>query len=216
MRALFLGPPGSGKGTQAARLSARRSLPHVSSGDLLRAAAASGSPIGLQAKGYMDRGELVPDTLVLALLFDRLAAPDCGGGFLLDGFPRTEAQAGALEGRLGRGERAALDRALRFLLADEAVLERMSGRRSCKQCGAPYHVRFRPPRVEGRCDRCGGDVVRRADDAPEVVRERLALHRRDEASLVEFYRRRAVLREVEASGSIEEVAGRVELLLEGA
>lgn len=216
MRALFLGPPGSGKGTQAARLSARRSLPHVSSGDLLRAAAASGSPIGLQAKGYMDRGELVPDTLVLALLFDRLAAPDCGGGFLLDGFPRTEAQAGALEGRLGRGERAALDRALRFLLADEAVLERMSGRRSCKGCGTPYHVRFRPPRVEGRCDRCGGDVVRRADDAPEVVRERLALHRRDEAGLVEFYRRRAVLREVEASGSIEEVAGRVELLLEGA
>jgi adenylate kinase len=216
MRALFFGPPGSGKGTQAARLSARRTLPHVSSGDLLRAAAASGSPIGLQAKGYMDRGELVPDTLVLALLFDRLAAPDCGGGFLLDGFPRTEAQAGALERRLGRGERAALDRALRFLLADEAVLERMSGRRSCKACGTPFHVSFRPPKVEGRCDRCGGDLVRRADDAPEVVRERLAVHRRDEAGLVEFYRRRAVLREVEASGSIEEVAGRVELLLEGA
>ncbi|MCI0587752.1 MAG: nucleoside monophosphate kinase [Planctomycetes bacterium] len=216
MRALFFGPPGSGKGTQAARLSARRTLPHVSSGDLLRAAARSGSAIGLRAKGFMDRGELVPDALVLELLFDRLAAADCGAGFLLDGFPRTEAQAGALEGRLGRGERAALDRALRFLLADEAVLERMSGRRSCKGCGTPFHVSFRPPKVEGRCDRCGGELLRRPDDAPEVVRERLAVHRRDEAGLVEFYRRRSVLREVEASGSVEEVAGRVELLLEGA
>ncbi|MGH7149608.1 MAG: adenylate kinase family protein, partial [Planctomycetota bacterium] len=130
--------------------------------------------------------------------------------------PRTEAQAGAFEGRLRRGDRAALDRALRFLLADEAVLERMSGRRSCKECGSPYHVRFAPPRVEGRCDRCGGELLRRADDAPEVVRERLAVHRRDEAGLVDFYRRRDVLREVEASGPVEEVATRVERLLEGA
>jgi adenylate kinase len=215
VRALFFGPPGSGKGTQAAALAGRRGLPHVSSGDLLRAAQRAGTPLGRQAAAYMERGALVPDPLVLDLLLERLASPDCGRGFLLDGFPRNLPQAKALEGRLSRAGRAALDRALRFLLSDEAVLERLSGRRSCKGCGTPYHVRFHPPRVEGRCDRCGGELLARPDDAPSVVRERLAVHRRDEEDLVEFYRRQEILKEVEARGTVEEVAGRVEAALGG-
>ena len=206
VRSLFFGPPGSGKGTQAARFASARGLPHVSSGDLLRAAVASGSAIGREAKGFMDRGELVPDRLVLDLLFERLAGRDCASGFVLDGFPRTVGQAESVEARLGRGLTPALDLALRFALSDEALVERMSGRRSCARCGLTYHVRWNPPRSEGRCDRCGGELVRRLDDDPSVVRERLRVHRRDEAGLVDLYRRLGILRELDAGGSIDAVA----------
>ena len=216
MRALFFGPPGSGKGTQAARVASARRLPHVSSGDLLRAAARERTPLGVEAQAFMERGALVPDSLVLDLLLERLSAPECAPGFLLDGFPRTVPQAEAVEGRLGRDGRAALDVALRFLLGDEEIVERISGRRSCGTCGTPYHVRFRPPGIAGRCDRCGGELLGRADDAPELVRERLAVHRRSEGGLVDFYRRRQVLKELEACGTVEEVAARVDRLLPGA
>jgi len=214
VRALFFGPPGSGKGTQATRLAAERSLVHLSSGDLLRAAAAKGTPLGREAKGYMDRGELVPDDLVVGLLLERLEEMESRRGFVLDGFPRNRLQAEALEGRLGREGRSALDVALEFLLGDEDVVDRMSGRRSCSGCGTPYHVRFSPPRVADRCDRCGRSLVGRSDDAPAVVRGRLQVYRRDADGLRSFYRSLGCLREVDASGTIDEVARFVTAVLD--
>ncbi|HEY8414917.1 MAG TPA: adenylate kinase, partial [Thermaerobacter sp.] len=188
MRWIFLGPPGAGKGTQAARLAERAGVPQISTGDMLRAAVRAGTPLGLEAKRYMDAGQLVPDDVTIAIVRERLAQDDCRRGFLLDGFPRTvpqaEGLAAALE-ELGVG----LDGVLYFDVPDEVVVERLSGRRVCPECQATYHVRFDPPREAGRCDRCGAALVQRHDDREETVRERLAVYRRQTEPLVDYYHR---------------------------
>ncbi|PZN09417.1 MULTISPECIES: adenylate kinase [Thermaerobacter] len=208
MRWIFLGPPGAGKGTQAARLAQRAGVPQIATGDMFRAAVREGTPLGREAKRYMDAGQLVPDHVTLGLVRERLAQPDCRAGFLLDGFPRTVAQAEGLEAvlaELGVG----LDGVLYFDVPDAVVVERLSGRRVCPACGATYHVRFDPPQVEGRCDRCGAELVQRPDDREETVRQRLEVYRRQTQPLVDYYRDAGLLHTVAADRPIAEVEAEI-------
>lgn len=198
---ILLGAPGAGKGTQAKRLSTWTGLPHVSTGDLFRANLRAETPLGAKAKGYMDAGELVPDALVLDMLFDRVAADDCADGYILDGFPRTIAQAEALEGRLaGAGVRV-----LDIRVPDEVIVERAAGRLVCKKCGNIQHAKFAPPARAGVCDACGGALQQRTDDRPEVVRERLRVYREQTAPLVQFYEGRGSLVGIDGDRSPDEV-----------
>lgn len=212
MRCVLLGPPGVGKGTVAQILAKEYGVPQIATGDLFREAVAQGTELGLQAQGYMERGELVPDELVLGLLEERLSQPDTQRGFFLDGFPRTLAQAQALEEFLGR-RKERLDAVLYLEADDEVVVERLAGRRVCAQCGAIYHLRHHPPRVEGRCDRCGGPLLQREDDRPETVRRRLEVYRRQTQPLVRFYQERSLLRLVGADRGVEEVVAAAKRLL---
>jgi len=204
---ILLGPPGAGKGTQAVQLSAKLGIPHISTGDMLREAVGSGREVGLRAKKYMDAGQLVPDSVVVAIVSERLSSADCAKGWLLDGFPRNEAQAEALDAELVRiGQKVGAVMYLR--VSAEAVTSRLSGRRMCsnKQCNAGYHVDFMPSKKEGVCDKCGSALYQRNDDKPEIIRQRLQVYESDTASLVARYRAGRLLREVDASGSPEEVA----------
>lgn len=212
MRVLLLGRPGSGKGTQARRMSAAYGVPAISTGDLFRQAVTEKSKLGQKFQGYLDRGELVPDDLVLDLIGERLAQPDCHGGFLLDGFPRTIAQAEALEGWLQRGGTPLQD-ALYLKVAEEHLIERAIGRRFCSKCAASYHLRFHPPAKAGVCDACGGELAQRSDDTEAVVRKRAAEYLEKTAPLLQFYRGRNLLREVEGFGTMDEVAGRIDSAL---
>lgn len=212
MRVLLLGRPGSGKGTQARRMSAAFGVPAISTGDLFRQAVAEQTALGKQFQGYLDRGELVPDGLVLDLIGERLAQPDCRRGFLLDGFPRTIAQAEALEGWLSRGGTPLQD-ALYLKVAEEHLIERAIGRRFCGQCGTSYHLRFHPPRAANVCDACGGVLAQRSDDTEAVVRRRAAEYLEKTAPLLQFYRGRQLLREVDGLGSMDEVADRIDSAL---
>ncbi len=193
---VLLGPPGAGKGTQAALLAKELKLQHISTGEILREEVAQGTELGRKAKAYMDRGELVPDELVIAMLRGRL---DSGSGFILDGFPRTIAQAEALE-RMVR-----LDRVLNIHLSEEEVVRRLSARRVCKSCGRNYNLVSNPPKVEGRCDSCGGELFQRDDDKPEVIRRRYRVYQEETAPLKDFYRERGLLVEVEGGRPIEEL-----------
>lgn len=209
---ILLGPPGAGKGTQAARLAAALAVPHVSTGDLFRQNLSTGTELGERARRYMEAGELVPDDLVLDMLFERVAQPDCREGYLLDGFPRTLPQAEALEARLGDG----VDHcAVLIDVPEEALVERMSGRLTCSQCGAVFHRRHDPPRVEGVCDRCGGALIQRSDDREEVVRERLSVYQRQTRPVVDYYRGKGVLREVDGRGDPEAVFANLQAVLGG-
>jgi len=199
---ILLGAPGAGKGTQAARLSQARSLPHVSTGDLLRDHRARATPLGLQAKGFMDLGELVPDALVLDMLAARVAAPDCREGYVLDGFPRTEVQARALEGHLKPSDQVLV---VDLEVDDETIIERATGRLSCRKCARIYHLKNSPPRQAGKCDACGGELYQRSDDAAPVVRERLRVYHEKTAPLVRFYRERGLLTALDGEQSPESV-----------
>ena len=199
---ILLGPPGAGKGTQATRLAAARGLPHVSTGDLFRTNLARRTPIGVQAEGYMNAGQLVPDEVVLTMLAERVAAPDCRRGYLLDGFPRTLPQAEALDRWLA-GRSTLLVVSLEA--SDEVIVARAAGRLVCAACGNVQHATFAAPRVPGRCDRCGGELRQREDDRPEVVRERLRVYRAQTEPLVRFYRERGLLRSVDGERSPDEV-----------
>lgn len=209
---VLLGPPGAGKGTQAKELSARLGVPHISTGDMLRDAARSGTELGLKAKTIMDRGELVPDELLTGLVKERLAGADCAGGFILDGYPRNLAQAGTLEGilrELGKSGVVALE----LEVADEVLVGRLGDRRSCPSCGAVYNLASSPPKREGTCDRCGAGLVQRDDDRPETIRERLRVYHQKTAPLTEWYGARGGLRQVTGSGSPEQVLAALEKAL---
>ncbi len=212
MRVILLGPPGAGKGTQAQRLTQTLGIPQVSTGDILRAAAVEGTPLGREAKAYMDQGALVPDGVVIGIIRERLAAPDCARGYILDGFPRTAAQAEAL-GETLQALGTPLTAVLSITVDPEELVRRLSGRRTCGNCGAAYHMETAPPRRAGLCDRCGGALLQREDDREETIRKRLAVYREQTAPLVAYYRGRGLLREVDGRGDIDDVFARVCRLL---
>ena len=198
MKLIMLGAPGAGKGTQADILSAKLGIPTISTGNILRAAVKNGTPVGLQAKSYMDAGKLVPDEVIIGIVAERLAEPDCANGFILDGVPRTIAQAEALE-KAG----IKFDTVLSIEITDEEIISRMSGRRACTACGATYHVVSAPPKTEGKCDKCGADLVLRDDDKPETVKHRLEVYHAETEPLKGFYAKRGVLKSVDNQPTIE-------------
>ena len=201
---VLLGPPASGKGTQAATLRQVLNLPHVASGDLFRENLKNETELGQKARVYMDRGDLVPDDITIAMVMERLSRPDCAGGALLDGFPRTIAQAEALDRALaGRGHE--IGAVLYITAPDEVLVERVSGRRLCRTCGESYHVRFNPPKQPGVCDRDGGELYQREDDKPETVRKRLQVYWEQTSPLIDYYRRRSVLVEINGDQPIGDV-----------
>jgi adenylate kinase len=203
MRLVLLGPPGSGKGTQGAKLAETLGVPRISTGDILRRNVAERTRLGRDAKAYMEAGKLVPDELVIAMTERRLQEPDVKKGFVLDGFPRTVAQAEAL------GKLTKLDAVLNLLLEPEELVKRSAGRRVCPKCEAVYHVLSNPPKRDGICDRCGSTLVVRPDDREEVVRTRIETYEKQTAPLIRYYKERGLLREVYASGVIEEISMRV-------
>lgn len=202
---ILLGPPASGKGTQAARLREALDLPHVASGDLFRENLKNETELGRKAKVYMDRGELVPDDVTIGMVMDRLSQPDCADGALLDGFPRTIAQAEALAQALAeRGHRISV--VPNIVVPDEVLIERVSGRRLCRTCGESYHVQFNPPEQPGVCDNDGGELYQRDDDKPETVRQRLKVYWKQTSPLIDYYRSQGVLVEVNGDQAIDAVA----------
>lgn len=214
MYLILLGPPGAGKGTQAERLQAQLGLPHIASGDLFRENLRNETELGRLAKQYMDRGELVPDDVTIAMVRERLERPDCANGAILDGFPRTTAQAEALDRMLAdMGEK--LDAVISFEVDEDEVVRRLSGRRICRQCQTPYHIEFDPPKQDGVCDRCGGELYQRDDDKPETVRNRLRVYLEQTAPLVEHYRKAGLLHTVDAMGDIDTVTDRLKAVIHG-
>ena len=216
MNIILLGPPGAGKGTQAQRLQRERGLVQLSTGDMLRAAVASGSELGEKAKDIMNRGELVPDDLMVGLIEDRIAQPDAAKGFILDGFPRTEAQAKALGQMLGKTGKK-LDRVVEMEVDEKALTERIVGRYTCAKCGAGYHDTFKRPKVEGVCDVCGSrQFTRRKDDNAETMKTRMAAYRAQTEPLLPYYAARGVLRKVDGMASMDEVYRQISGVLSGA
>jgi adenylate kinase len=210
---ILLGPPGAGKGTQAQRLVDRRGLVQLATGDMLRAAVKAGTKVGLEAKSYMDAGKLVPDEVVIGIISDRIDAPDCKNGFILDGFPRTTAQAEALDAMLAE-KGMKLNGVIEMKVNDDALVERITGRHACAKCGAGYHDKFQKPKVAGVCDVCGGtEFTRRADDKAETVVTRLQAYHQQTAPLLPYYRARGVLRQVDGMAEIDEVTRQIEAVL---
>ncbi len=206
MRVVLLGPPGAGKGTQAKQLSKRHGVVHIATGDIFRWNVQHGTELGKIAQSYMEKGDLVPDDVVVRMVVETIEHTE--GGFILDGFPRTVPQALALEENLEKLERP-LTAALYFHIEEEIAVKRISGRRTCSKCGTPYNVEFDPPRVEGVCDVCGGELVQRGDDREETVRRRFEVYEESTRPLLEFYSERGLLREIDADGDEEEVAERL-------
>jgi adenylate kinase len=201
---ILLGPPGAGKGTQASRIVEDYRIPHVSTGDILRSAVKNQTPMGLEAKRYMDAGDLVPDSVVIGIVKDRLQEPDTARGFLMDGFPRTIPQAEALDESLQSLDRT-VSKALAVLVEEESLIRRLTGRRICRDCQAPYHVMFNPPRSEGVCDRCGGELYQRDDDSEETVRNRLAVYNQQTEPLIAYYDNLGVLARIDGDKDPEAV-----------
>lgn len=208
MNLILLGPPGAGKGTQASSMVKDYGVPQISTGDALRAAVKAGTDQGKRAKKFMDAGELVPDEVVIGIVGERIKESDCAGGFLLDGFPRTTSQADALAEILTKAGRA-IDHVVCIQVEKEEVVERLSGRRSCRACGYPHHVRFNPPEKEGICDKCGGELYQRDDDREEAIRQRLETYESQTQPLIDYYRERNLLRPVDGRGDVGMVYGRI-------
>lgn len=205
---MFLGAPGSGKGTQASVISQRLGIAHIATGDLFRDAVSKGDELGREAKTYMDKGLLVPDEITIRMLLERIAAADCREGYILDGFPRTLEQARTLERALAeKGE--VVDRVLYFKVSTEELVRRLSGRLICRNCQTPYHPITSPPKVAGRCDQCGGELYQRSDDSPETARKRLEVYFAETAALIDYYKEAGKLIEINGEKGIEEVGQEV-------
>jgi adenylate kinase len=208
-RVAFLGPPGAGKGTQARELALAWGVPQIATGDMLREAVAAGTPLGREAKRHMDQGALVPDEVVVRAMKERLARPDAGGGFILDGFPRTIVQAEALAQML-KDLGQDLQAVVYFDVAEAELVRRLTGRRVCRQCGANFHVASAPPARPGVCDRCGGELYQRDDDGEATVANRLSVYARQTAPLLDYYRDRALLRPIAGEGAMDSVRAEIE------
>ncbi len=212
MRVVFLGAPGVGKGTQADRIAAQFQVAKISTGDLLREGVRNKTPLGLEAKSYMDQGKLVPDAVVIGLVRDKLSDPSCAKGFVLDGFPRTVPQAEEL-GAVLTSKHLALDRVVNFQVSRDDVIKRLSGRRSCPKCQATFHVDFAPPKQSGICDRCGESLVQRSDDRREAIETRLKVYEDQTAPLVRYYEQRQLLSQLNGSGTVDSVFQKVAQVL---
>lgn len=204
MNIMLFGAPGAGKGTQAKFLIEKYGIPQISTGDILRAAIKEGTPMGLEAKKFMDEGKLVPDSTIIGIIRDRLSQEDCKKGFILDGFPRTIAQAEALEVLL-KEMGITLDKVISLNVPDELIVGRVTGRKVCPVCGASFHVEFNPPKVEGKCDYCGGELITRKDDNEETVTKRLKEYHSQTAPLFDFYKKRDVLVEIDGTKEVETI-----------
>jgi adenylate kinase len=214
MNVIFMGLPGAGKGTQSERIVADFGIPHISTGDMFRAAIAEQTPLGLQAKSFMDQGQLVPDEVTIGIVRERLQKPDCEKGFLLDGFPRTLAQAEALDAMLNELGRQ-IDVVINLFVRRESLMERLTGRWICKSCGAAYHVKFNPPAKADECDKCGGELYQRSDDKEEVVATRLDVNIKQSEPILAYYEAKGLLKTVEGEQAIDEVYSQISSILRG-
>ena len=215
MRLILLGAPGVGKGTQAQRLSTEEGIPQISTGEILRDAIKRGTPLGIQAKSFMEAGNLVPDDVVIGIIRDRLSRSDGADGFILDGFPRTVAQAQALDRMLLDSGAGGIDYVVNFEAPNQEIISRLSGRRTCPDCQAVYHVEHAPPRQEGRCDKCGAALVQRTDDKPDTIAARLKVYDQQTSPLVDYYRERGLLRQLDATVPIDSVYRNFRSLVQG-
>jgi len=208
MYIVLLGAPGAGKGTQASLLSEKLKLAHIASGDLFRQALSKGTPLGLEAKSYMEKGQLVPNEITIKMVLERITAPDCSGGIILDGFPRNVDQAEALDKALAE-QKKAIDYTVYIKVSEEELLKRLTGRWICRGCQAPYHEISSPSKVKGICDKCGGELYQRADDNTETIKKRLEVFFAETAPLVEYYAKARKLLEINGEGSMEDISGRI-------
>jgi adenylate kinase len=214
MRIVLLGGPGSGKGTQAKKLIGKLGIPQISTGDIFRAAVKEGTPMGLKAKTFMDKGELVPDDVVIGVVEERLTKPDLDKGYMLDGFPRTQPQAEALD-KILAGTGKGIDHAVLVDVPDEELVARLAGRRTCKNsdCGSMFHVMFNPPKKDMICDKCGSELYQRADDSEATIRERLEVYNKQTAPLIDYYDKKGLLRRVMGVGPIDQIYAQIEKVL---
>jgi len=212
MNVILLGPPGAGKGTQAKRLVDKYHIPQISTGDMLRAALKEGTPLGLEAKKYMDAGGLVPDSVVIGLVKERIQKPDAKGGYMLDGFPRTAAQAQELDKILAAMNQK-IDHVVSVEVPSSELLGRLTGRRTCRACGAGFHVMFDPPKKEGVCDKCGGELYQRSDDNEATVKSRLETYEAQTKPLIEYYERQGKLRHIDGVGKMDDILQRIQKVL---
>jgi len=213
MKIVMLGAPGAGKGTQAIKIADKYGIPHISTGDIFRANIKGGTELGMKAKSYMDKGQLVPDEVTIGMLLDRIAEDDCKEGYVLDGFPRTIPQAESLTKALSdKGDK--IDFALDINVPDEAILTRMSGRRACPKCGATYHIVYAAPKKENICDKCGSELIIRSDDKPETVQDRLNVYHKQTEPLISYYKNEGVFCEVDGTKELQDVFNDVVKVLE--
>jgi adenylate kinase len=211
---IFLGAPGAGKGTQAASVARKLDLVHIATGDLFRQALEQGTELGIKAKSYMERGVLVPDQITIEMVLERISAPDSAGGVILDGFPRNLKQAQALDEALSKQGKA-IDKVVYIKVSEEELLKRLSGRWICRRCQAPYHATDSPPKVWGKCDKCGGELYQRPDDTEESVKKRLEVYSAQTAPLIDYYRQAGRLLEIDGEGGVDEVGKRIVAALGG-
>lgn len=212
MKIIMLGAPGAGKGTQAKQIAKKYCIPHISTGDIFRANIKEQTPLGMEAKTYMDKGQLVPDELTVKILLDRVAKDDCKDGYVLDGFPRTIPQAKVLDEAVAKlGE--SIDYAINVDVPDENIVNRMSGRRACVKCGATYHIVHVPPKAEGICDTCGSELILRDDDKPETVKNRLKIYHEQTQPLIDFYQEKGILKEVDGTKDMNDVFNEIVQIL---
>jgi len=208
MNIILLGPPGAGKGTQAKRLIDKYGIPQISTGDMLRAALKEGTPLGLEAKKYMDQGALVPDSVVIGLVKERIQKPDCTKGYMLDGFPRNVSQAEALDSMLGELKQK-IDHVVSIEVPSSDLLVRLTGRRTCRACGAGFHVKFDPPKKDGVCDKCGGELYQRDDDNEATVSSRLQVYEGQTKPLIDYYQNQSKIRQIDGVGDMNQIFGSI-------